>query len=130
MAKKTFRLTFRAAVLLPLLAGCSAATAQTAKPAPANNTNVWFCPGFWCPTTATTHPEKNTANYPWSMMPLPQVAPQPKLCNPTRVQSFSVAGITVGLCDGSVRLVSKGVSQPTWGCAVDPADGRVLGDDW
>jgi hypothetical protein len=36
----------------------------------------------------------------------------------------------VGLGDGSVRLVNSRVSQPTFGRAVDPADGLPLGSDW
>jgi hypothetical protein len=39
-------------------------------------------------------------------------------------------GIVVGLCDGSVRTVSEGISQLTWYSACDPADGVPLGSDW
>jgi len=99
------------------------------------NVNVWFCPGFHCPNAGyagavATHPEKNQPNYPWQYMPLFQLAPIPKLCDPTRLQSFSTAGIIVALGDGSVRPVSNGVSQQTWGLAIDPADGQPMGDDW
>jgi prepilin-type N-terminal cleavage/methylation domain-containing protein len=99
------------------------------------NTNVWFCPGFWAPNgpgtgIAATHPEKSQPNYPWAYMPLFQLAPTPKACDPTRAQSFSVSGIMVGLGDGSVRAVANGLSQTSWGCAIDPSDGKPLGDDW
>jgi prepilin-type processing-associated H-X9-DG protein len=39
-------------------------------------------------------------------------------------------GIQVGMGDGSVRLVSQGVSAFTWGAAITPAAGDVLGNDW
>jgi prepilin-type N-terminal cleavage/methylation domain-containing protein len=85
------------------------------------------------------HPEKAVANYPWSFAPVPQVQPpiKPQViggvvvqCDPHRVQGFSAGGIMVGLGDGSVRSVSSSISQPTWGRAVDPADGLTLGSDW
>ena len=103
---------------------------QNAGPtAQSNNINAYFAPSFWSPPN-TNHPEKNVANYPWSFMPLFQVAPTIKQCDPKRLQAFSAGGIMVGLGDGSVRAVNPGVSQPTWDCAVDPADGGVLGNDW
>jgi len=91
--------------------------------------NVFFAPSFWSPPYQA-HPESNLANYPWSFMPLFQVAPKQSACDPKLLQSFSSGGIQVGLGDGSVRSVSPGVSQATWGRAVDPNDGGVLGADW
>ena len=41
-----------------------------------------------------------------------------------------VGGILVGLGDGSVRLVSQGISNVTWARAIDPKDGLHLGNDW
>ena len=105
--------------------------------------NVWFAPCFFVPPSAPaggpgnnlwTHPEKSLANYPWSYINagnfLPQVAPPVKQCDPTRLQSFTVSGIQVGLGDGSVRNVSSSISAVTWGRAIDPADGLTLGSDW
>ena len=51
-------------------------------------------------------------------------------CNEDLATAFSPAGITVALGDGSVRFVSASISTATWGAAVDPADGQVLGSDW
>ena len=59
-----------------------------------------------------------------------EVGPAPSACNYTKVQGFSVAGIQVGLGDGSVRIVSPGLSQQTWTYAIFPQDGAVLGSDW
>jgi hypothetical protein len=36
----------------------------------------------------------------------------------------------VAMTDGSVRLVSPGLSQITWAYACNPADGMPLGSDW
>jgi len=67
-------------------------------------------------------------------LPLPQFKPpnnnSAQACNPNLVQGFSTAGIMVGLGDGSVRLVSSGVSALTWTYAWYPNDGQVLGSDW
>jgi hypothetical protein len=38
--------------------------------------------------------------------------------------------VQVGICDGSVRTVSKSVSHKTWKAAMTPAGGEVLGSDW
>jgi hypothetical protein len=76
------------------------------------------------------------ANYPWSFMLPPQSQPPIKptaaggVCDPARLQAFYAGGMMVGMGDGSVRLVSSGVSQATFGRAVDPADGQPLGSDW
>jgi len=63
-------------------------------------------------------------------LPLPQMAPSMTMCDPTLVQSFYPAGIMVGLGDGSVRLVSSGVSQYSWNLALNPADGLTFDDSW
>jgi prepilin-type N-terminal cleavage/methylation domain-containing protein len=73
---------------------------------------------------------KSIPNYPWQYALPFQSAPQVKFCNPLLLQSFSQAGIQVGMGDGSVRLIAPTVSNVTWGCAIDPADGIPLGSDW
>jgi prepilin-type N-terminal cleavage/methylation domain-containing protein len=96
------------------------------------NPNVWFAPSFWSNNPIVAHPEKNVANYPWSYMPLFQVRPLPntKQCDPTRLQALTISGLQVAMGDGSVRNISPAVSQVTWGRAVDPNDGGILGADW
>jgi prepilin-type N-terminal cleavage/methylation domain-containing protein/prepilin-type processing-associated H-X9-DG protein len=39
-------------------------------------------------------------------------------------------GINAAMADGSVRFVSQGVSNATWGNALTPNGGEVLGPDW
>jgi hypothetical protein len=66
-----------------------------------------------------------------SLTVVPQVKPPwNKGCNPCLIQGSWAGGTLVGLGDGSVRLVSGGVSQQTWANAVSPNDGNVLGSDW
>jgi Tfp pilus assembly protein PilE len=38
--------------------------------------------------------------------------------------------VLVGICDGSVRTVSTGISHATWKAAMTPSGGEVLGNDW
>ena len=40
------------------------------------------------------------------------------------------AGIMVGMCDGSVRVVTPGISMYTWYLVNNPQDGLPLGADW
>jgi prepilin-type N-terminal cleavage/methylation domain-containing protein len=47
-----------------------------------------------------------------------------------RATSPHAGGIVVGMGDGSVRMVSQGVSGQTWFNATTPAGGEVLGPDW
>jgi type II secretory pathway pseudopilin PulG len=39
-------------------------------------------------------------------------------------------GVSVGMCDGSVRFVSSGISLVTWRAAITRDGGEVLGNDW
>jgi len=59
-----------------------------------------------------------------------QATPTQAQCNPYQAQSFSTAGIQVGMGDGSARMVSAGVSSTTWWFATTPRGGEVLGSDW
>ena len=97
-----------------------------------------FVCGFWAHLPGAGSGDGNSqsaqwqkvANYPWSYMQLPQVQPTKNLCDPLREQAFYTGGIMTGMGDGSVRLVNSGVSQATWGRAIDPSDGAPLGSDW
>lgn len=92
------------------------------------NQNVFFIPAFWNYVgTPGIGLNRNTSGV---QTPLPQIAPLKTQCDPRRVQSLTSGGLQVSLGDGSVRSVSNSVSQLTWGAAVEPADGLVLGNDW
>jgi hypothetical protein len=61
----------------------------------------------------------------------PQAKPSPSNgCNPCMLQATYASGLQVGLGDGSVRMVTSGISQATWIRAVSPNDGLTLGSDW
>jgi prepilin-type N-terminal cleavage/methylation domain-containing protein/prepilin-type processing-associated H-X9-DG protein len=47
-----------------------------------------------------------------------------------RATSPHTGGINVGMADGSVHLVSQGISGITWYYACNPQDGIPLGPDW
>jgi type II secretory pathway pseudopilin PulG len=95
-----------------------------------------YAPSYYVQSpVSVAHPEKNVPNYPWFYAPLPQYQPPVvpsggQQCDPTRVQAFNSSNIMVGMGDGSVRGVSSGVSQATWGRAIDPADSLPMGNDW
>jgi prepilin-type N-terminal cleavage/methylation domain-containing protein len=109
---------------------------------PSSGGGPFFNPSFFAMApqpfgndTSSPQAVAGIVNYPWSYMALPQNQPPIKptaagQCDPTKLQGFYAAGMLVGLGDGSVRLVNSGVSQPTFGRAVDPADGLPLGSDW
>jgi hypothetical protein len=59
-----------------------------------------------------------------------QVAPRLDECDPGLASTPHSAGILVGLVDGSVRTVSRNVSETTFWGAVTPNGGEVLGNDW
>jgi len=51
-------------------------------------------------------------------------------CNPAMQQSYTGAGLQVGMGDGSVRAVTSGVSLQSWQFAILPNDGGVIGNDF
>lgn len=59
-----------------------------------------------------------------------QVAPNLQVCDPRVAQSPHTGGLPVALCDGSVRLLSAGMSESTYWAAVTPNAGDVFGPDW
>ena len=92
--------------------------------------------GLWAPSfyaqspTSQEYPERTVPNYPWAYMAVPQFQPTTRQCSPILLQGFYSAGMIVGMGDGSCRIIGPGVSQVTFGRAVDPADGLILGNDW
>ena len=59
-----------------------------------------------------------------------QLAPTIDGCIYTTIQTPHPTGMVVGLGDGSIRIVSAGVSTRTWELACYPKDGMVLPPDW
>src|SRR5262245_49532476 len=102
------------------------------------NLNTRFTPAFWVLLPGAGSGDggspsaqwQNIKDYPWNWAPLPQVSVPQVQCDPRRLQAFNAGGINVGLGDGSVRLVNTNISRLTWGYAIDPRDGFMLGNDW
>jgi prepilin-type N-terminal cleavage/methylation domain-containing protein len=59
-----------------------------------------------------------------------QLRPPLADCNPRVPQTPFHGGLLVGLADGSIRMVSPGITPRTFWAAVTPAGGEVLGADW
>jgi prepilin-type processing-associated H-X9-DG protein len=60
-------------------------------------------------------------------------------CNPSQTQGYHPSSMQVGMCDGSVRLVSSGMlmgpaivpgTETTWTAACTPASGKAVGSDF
>jgi prepilin-type N-terminal cleavage/methylation domain-containing protein len=69
-----------------------------------------------------------TLNY--LALSLPQMAPNIKACDSMLLQSPYTGGLIVGMGDGSVRLVSSGISQYSWNLALNPNDGQTFDGSW
>jgi prepilin-type N-terminal cleavage/methylation domain-containing protein len=82
-------------------------------------------PMFGCPTVEDT----NCVDYTWQNIAF-QVAPVPSQCVDRALQTAHIGGMVVGLGDGSVRVVTRGVSLTTWIWACTPNDGNPLPSDW
>ncbi len=104
---------------------------------------MWITNGphdpFWNPvlhreTTARRASFADVNDVGYVLTPTPtvtfQVRPASQECNPRMPQTPYPNGLLVGLADGSVRLVSPGVSPSTFWATVTPAGGEVLGRDW
>jgi hypothetical protein len=89
----------------------------------------WGETGGWCNRTGSS-PQSLGSMPGFYTLAVPQFRPAPANCNPCMLNSNTTGGIMVGLFDGSVRMVSQGISQFTWQNAVQPNDGYPLGSDW
>jgi hypothetical protein len=93
----------------------------------------WGRPGFGIPNdpNSVIWGLQNMIGPRYSFGNLPfQVAPRPGDCDPHVTQTAHPGGMVVGLGDGTVRVVSEGISVTTWVHACVPNDGNPLGPDW
>jgi prepilin-type N-terminal cleavage/methylation domain-containing protein len=73
------------------------------------------------PTGAACYPQFQPTIYP---------SPTPT-CSPVLPNSGHTGGvIAVAMGDGSVRWIGSSVSPTTWGAALSPSQGDILGGDW
>lgn len=70
------------------------------------------------------HPSDPTATF--------QLRPALSECRttPLMAQSFSSDFVMIALADGSARMVWEKISPQVWNSAMQPNDGKQLGDDW
>jgi prepilin-type N-terminal cleavage/methylation domain-containing protein len=76
------------------------------------------------PLTSGAYP-----NYTHGALPF-QIQPPPGNCDPVVLASPHTAVMPIGLGDGSVRMVSPGISTATWITVCTPDSGTVPGSDW
>jgi len=111
--------------------------------APSADGCLWWYPSSvdWAPVFAWNHPSyqtTQTTNPPylqnWAQTPMVQpdvtATGTANQCDVSRPSTGHSSGSVVGMADGSVKLVSRSVSQPTWQSAILPEDGVPLGNDW
>jgi prepilin-type N-terminal cleavage/methylation domain-containing protein len=90
---------------------------------------------YGCQTSGFTdcNRDYNQGNVPFQLVPAPD-GPTPANggsgCVYQATQTGHTGGMVVTMGDGSVRLVSAGISQHTWQLANYPFDGAVLPPDW
>ena len=59
-----------------------------------------------------------------------QAAPSRRNCDPRMLNSSTSGGLQVALADGSVRMISPGISPTTFWSLITPNGGEVLDSDW
>jgi prepilin-type N-terminal cleavage/methylation domain-containing protein len=59
-----------------------------------------------------------------------QLAPKQQFANLTCPQSFGTGGLSVGLMDGTVRMINPSMTRGTWTRGVLPNDGNAMQADW
>jgi prepilin-type N-terminal cleavage/methylation domain-containing protein len=84
---------------------------------------------------ANTGSSKTPKVYPSTTTPWPCNPPQNLIdwdanCTIGTNSSGHLGGVTVVLCDGSVKFVAYSITSATWSAACDPRDGLALGSDW
>lgn len=86
--------------------------------------------GYWATTTTgnTWLPAAGYFTYPPNT--IFQAGYNTNNCNYAVPSSGHAAAVQAGLGDGSVRLISQGMSTYTFNLALIPNDGMVMGQDW
>ncbi len=89
------------------------------------------CTGLYPRAWGRDEPQSPYSPYVFTLQSLPGFDPNYlRTCNPYGYDMFSSGIILVGLMDGSVRSVTRGISLQTWSSALLPDDRKPLGPDW
>ena len=100
--------------------------------APYANAGAWY---QWMPTINYWGPDgTSAAGYITGAATRPQFAPtwnsRTSQCDYRLASAPRSSGIMVCLGDGSIRMVTSGISGDTWWAAMTPTGGEILGSDW
>jgi len=96
------------------------------------NPTSLYVNGYWARTAFVnrggTVPTSWTGSTPWMCrcMLRPEFAPPVDNVHCLKSQSISSAGIHAAFADGSVRFISRGVTDPGWSAGETPANGEVI----
>jgi prepilin-type N-terminal cleavage/methylation domain-containing protein len=63
-------------------------------------------------------------------VPFPQFGSNANAANNDCPHAYTTAGMQCAMGDASVRSITHGISNATWGVAVDPRSNGILGQDW
>ncbi|MBN9121256.1 MAG: DUF1559 domain-containing protein [Planctomycetes bacterium] len=108
--------------------GCNGASNTSPAVVSSNASRHWTVTWLdqnWNPQVGLTTGDPN-----WNLPPQFNLRLADKLCDRSRSQAIHSGVVNILLMDGSVRVLSSGVTQATWQNALTPADGNVLGTDW
>jgi len=94
-----------------------------------NGGDPWSSPTFGAQTDGIGQMNAGGADYSSGSLPF-QAGPSAQQCNWYVTQGGHDGGMLAGMGDGSVRVVTQGVSVTTWRNACTPSDGNPLGNDW
>jgi prepilin-type N-terminal cleavage/methylation domain-containing protein len=114
---------------------CSPSSGGCTLPAWAWNTimnggDAWSSPTFGAQNDGISQMNLGGALYTYNNTTAFQAGPSAAQCNWYVTQGGHTGTMQVGLCDGSVRGVSNGLSLNTWTLACTPNDGLPLPSDW
>lgn len=70
------------------------------------------------PKTNTTHPSVAGKTF--------QVRPRPEEIDPHILQTPFRAGLTISMCDGSVRTIRPGIAETVYWALITPNGGEVI----
>jgi prepilin-type N-terminal cleavage/methylation domain-containing protein len=90
---------------------------------------LWSTPAFAWQTAPAYSNEHNAGSGAWPDIAI-QWDPAPAACDYHFIQAAHPGCMVVALGDGSVRLVSQGISTNTWLLACAPDDGLPMPPDW
>jgi prepilin-type N-terminal cleavage/methylation domain-containing protein len=94
------------------------------------NTPMFGCPTFFNTPSSSGVGAGSCIDYTLTNTITFQITPGSATCNPFGLSTPHTGGMVVGIGDGSVRVVTTGISWTTWRNACYNPTGAPLGPDW